>query len=127
MTPADRLHAAADLLEKLAGEATPGPWTPHYASDLHTDSAAWIGAPGQATPDGVFVATTASALEGLGDATYIATMHPEVGKLIASSLRDAACAIENNVNVRIPRGLPPIQVASACLLDLADLLLAGTS
>ena len=90
MTPAEVLAAAADKLDALVAEATEGPWTAHYGSDLHTDAAAWIGAPGRATTDGVFVATTANAVEGLGDAAYIAAMNPLIGKALADYLRGAA-------------------------------------
>lgn len=108
--PADRLLAAADLLDDLAGEATEGPWFNTRDGEVKNaknwDVVDRMGA-------------------GSKDARYIAMMGPEVGKLLASTLREAAHAIENNVNVRIPQGVPPVQVASACLLDLADLLLAG--
>lgn len=128
MTTAERLIAAADLLEGRAREATAGPWAPHYASDLHSDAAAWIGAPGQATKDGVFVATTANAVEGLGDAFYIATMHPEVGTALAAWLRFASSRLERmgaHWQAMADDRREQFNANAGHALNLADLLLAG--
>lgn len=114
-TPAVRLLAAADLLEKRAGDATPGPWI----LGLHRD--------GQAVGIDAHDGETDVVQDiqmGLGDAHYIATMHPEVGKLLAASLREAAHTIDGNARL-MAQGRPMINIASAFLLDLADLLLAG--
>lgn len=172
-SPAERLLAAADLLDKRANEASPGPWyyngysyvgsgpksAPYNDWDFgdHTlereglceECGQWrepIGClPTWTWPRGhgcklfdtdydmdsevVHVRShhgDTAVRQRAADAEWIATMHPEVGKLLAATMREAATTISNNVGLRIPRGLPPIRVASASLVDLADLLLAGT-
>ena len=101
MTPAERLLAAADLLDKRAEEATAGPWT---RTNTEATGAVWID-----TPE----TRHAFSLHGwTADATYIATMHPEVGKALAAWLR-----VETRYD-RAPSGLA---------VALADLLLAGAS
>lgn len=110
MTPAERLLAAADLLEKRAGEASTGPWIE-----------AGIGEFGWSVIGGDFPLTSSFAIEtddseqGKADATYIATMHPEVGKAVAKVLHEEAR--------RVSLGWGWTQEA----LALADLLLAGAS
>lgn len=95
MTPAERLLAAADLLDKRANEATGGPW--RYNPNKHTrlpgttyfEEAVFAGGAGKA-------ATTIAATgltddpPSMADARYIATMHPEVGKQQATLLRAMA-------------------------------------
>lgn len=84
MTPAERLLAAADLLDKRAGEATPGPWSapggPRY---VFLDGFSGHDVDG---PKSGFVARGTY----WSDAQYIATMHPEVGKAQAAWLRESA-------------------------------------
>jgi hypothetical protein len=121
MTPAERLLAAADLLDKRAGEATVGPWNvdgPWWWDDT---CSALVSA-------GLAREAVAIAPKGAtdGNARYIATMHPKVGKALALVLRNAVDVIESNLGWRIPKGLPPHPV-DGDLLDLADLILAGAS
>lgn len=105
MTPAERLLAAAELLDKRAREATEGPWaTEHNIEQYHdgTKYEQWgvhsvtakttIGSSTWAT-DVVTVTTDRSygfpdgGCDREDDARYIATMHPKVGKMVAASLR----------------------------------------
>jgi hypothetical protein len=59
-----------DLFEKLAKEATPGPWRMHECNGLHDG-------PAVDTLSGEYVCTTAEeAVEGLHDAAYIAALNP---------------------------------------------------
>lgn len=85
MTPAERLLAAADLLEKRAGEATPGPWAVGSHLDALTPPRTWH-------LEGIERWRGLANNVGLGEdeatATYIATMHPEVGKVLAAWLRE---------------------------------------
>jgi hypothetical protein len=125
MTPAERLLAAADLLEKRAGDATDGPWKARsydFDEDGH-DFADVIGKQEVEQYAGSYTIKTALVAGGapepadLGylhptNATYIATMHPEVGKALAAWLR-----LETRYG-RSPSGLA---------VTLADLLLAGAS
>lgn len=107
MTPAERLLAAADLLEKRAADATPGPWI----LGLHRDGQAV----GIDADDGE-TDVVQDIQMGLGDAHYIATMHPEVGKALANNLRDGVALLATD----------PVWCGTH-LLPLADLLLASAS
>jgi hypothetical protein len=120
VTPADRLLAAADLLDKRASEATEGPWRHTSRNYIGTGpikitEADW----GPEGHEGLRVSTqqdrNAFRTE---DAAYIATVHPEVGKLWASALRAEAETIT---------GWAPELAEShaALLLPIADALLAG--
>lgn len=104
--PAARLLAAADILDKRASEATEGPWAAE--GEMHEFSGL-VGYDVDASNGGYL---TRLATEE--DARYIATMHPEVGKAVASLLRyeSAMCG---------PRG----RGTSDSALSLADLILAG--
>lgn len=101
MTPAERLIAAADLLEQRAEGAIKGPWR-------SGDGAVWSEAD---VEDGVVLTDSGRALPG--DAAYIATMHPEVGKALAALLRWEADAVAFN--------------DGRCALAITDLILAGAS
>lgn len=121
MAPIDRLIAAADLLDKRASEATEGPWEVGTINDRITPPQTWH-------LEGVErwrgLRNNVNLGEDEATARYIATMHPEVGKLVAASMREAAYTIERNAQL-VAQGRPMISIASAFLLDLADLLLAG--
>lgn len=115
MTPAERLNAAADLLEKRADDATPGPWR-----DMP------MGSEGANIHAGGNTVTTARRVGRIGefaDASYIATMHPEVGKALASILRREARQLADRADALggLLLGLPEEELA------VADLLLAGES
>lgn len=111
MTPADRLLAAADLLDKRAGEATPELAIDDVDSGL--------------VPE---------------DIAYIATMHPEVGKLMVrrmalastpmDKLQAAWLRAEANRVLNGPvvfGGGRALFTVSPEAVALADLLLAGGS
>lgn len=107
-SPADRLLAAAELLDKRA--------------DAAERQVRGYG-PGEYYWGATYSAIQSDGMGGeIGD--YAATMHPEVGKALAVAFRDAGDTILRNVEERMPRGLPIVQV-TASLLDLADLVLAG--
>ena len=125
-TPADRLLAAADLLDKRAGEAAPD-W--ELDDDNHLGVVS-IRTPYMVGPD-LWLAAKARdgerySFTGPNDATtaYIATMHPEVGKAVAKVLRayaEGARELEK-ILTSIPVG-----PGRSAMLDLADLVLAGQS
>lgn len=128
MTPAERLLAAADLLDKRAGEATEGPWW--------TEESA---ATGQHVIQGGMVAEDlwlkVAGHVRAQDATYIATMHPEVGKALAVWLRELAAELaatpEDYCEMTPGVHFPNEDCSSwfcanvARALSVADLILAG--
>lgn len=71
---AETLRRAADLLDELAGKATPGPWVMLAGEYV--------------TPVGILVAPDDGGVR-TSDAAYIARMSPEVGKALAAWLRQA--------------------------------------
>lgn len=77
MSPAEELRAAADRLEALAKDATPGPW--RSAEQTHGE---WFGIQSEHFALG-------TAFEQ-ADATHIAAMHPGVGLALSAWLRQAA-------------------------------------
>lgn len=114
MTPAERLLAAADLLDKRAGEATAGPWRldgPWWWSE--GTCAAMVTA--QESRRAVVMATVDA---GDANAAYIATMHPGVGKHLVEWLREEAA------EAAIYKGVKPEHLFRFAL-GLADLLLAS--
>jgi len=119
MTPAERLIAAADLLDKRAGEATEGPW--------NVDGPWWWGDTCAAmVTAGLARDAVVIAPQGATDANtrYIATMHPEVGRAVAKVIRaygEGARELEQ-ILTSIPVG-----PGRSAMLDLADLVLAGAS
>lgn len=130
MTPAERLLAAADLLEKRAGEAGESPW--RFSGETYDADQFGSGWDVDA-PNGGYVTRLATK----EDATYIATMHPEVGKAVAKVLRDSVQYLAS-----VPGSLTQHTLCAdfvdiwrtsiRCphydgLLALADLLLAGAS
>lgn len=124
MTPAEVLAAAADRLDALVAEATGGPWSAHYVSALHTDAGAWVGAPGERTTDGVYVASTANAVEGLGDAAYIAAMNPLVGKALSKVLRREAETLAQSARTPVFDGRT-LMLPDEHLLEIARLIVGG--
>lgn len=88
MTPAERLLAAADLLDKRAGEATAGPWVEAGIGEYGWSVIS------QADPRSNFGVETEDSEQGKADAAYIATVHPEVGKQQAAMLRSFAYAVD---------------------------------
>jgi hypothetical protein len=126
MTPAERLTASADLLDKRASEATEGPWKYMGRNCIETgpieiDVADW----GPEGHEGLRVSTWQdNRAYRYADAVYIATMHPEVGKALAKVLRSYAEGVRelDKILTSIPVG-----PGRSAMLDLADLLLAGAS
>lgn len=119
MTPAERLLAAADLLDKRAGEATGNKWR----VSLSNRDEVWADRDPSGF-DSFLVATTGTRLnpdlseQHMQDSLYIATMNPEFGKALAKVLRILA------VDTVYEEG---DGVAQEDALALADLLLAGAS
>jgi hypothetical protein len=72
--------------------------------------------------DGLFIATAQKTPEGPSDAVYIAAMHPEVGKAIATWLRLMA-DLDSKFELSSINDNRMLYQA----LGLADLLLAGAS
>jgi hypothetical protein len=118
-TPAERLLAAADLLDKRAGEATEGPWRNH---DTYLNLGGYTATVLSGKSDDVHLVAHLPSYshdssqfqeQPHADARYMATMHPEVGKALAALMRwEADCVAFND---------------GRCALALADLLLAGES
>jgi hypothetical protein len=120
VTPAERLIAAADLLDKRAGQATPGKWK-LWGMQVRADI------DGTSKLDTSLPVARTSHEAGLRtfNATYIATMHPEVGKALADWLRSEAFAVRGGEG----RGFDGADLyrANPRALALADLLLAGAA
>ena len=77
---ADRLREAAKTLRQRAEAATPGPWIAEYSKK---SGHCVIDAESRNALDSVVRATH---FRDVGDATYIATMHPLVGLALADWL-----------------------------------------
>lgn len=84
MTPAETLTAAADLIERLAGNATPGPWSFTRSLGHSLPSGEYPGA-------SVFDVHGDYLCEDLDDATaeHVALWSPGVAILLAPVLRAA--------------------------------------
>lgn len=118
-TPAERLLAAADLLDRRASEATEGPWQvdgPWW----------WEDEPGGPRATGMVTAGRARTAVAIapkdtpeGNLRYVATMHPEVGRVSARLLRHAAQTWQDGADSDEPTGF-----LGFCL-NLADLVLAS--
>ena len=95
MSAADRFREAAALLRGLVEAATPGPWIAEYSKK---SGHCVIDAESQNALDSVVRATH---FRDVGDAAYIATMHPGVGLALASWLdlaaddHDAGCTVDD--------------------------------
>lgn len=123
MTPAERLLAAADLLDKRAGDAA-RPWK--LTDDNHL-ALQMIEMPYKVGPR---VGTAQRFnLAGPDDATtaYIATMHPEVGKALAAWLRRTAQTVDREVPRLQDAGVEMNWYGWGSAVALADLILAGES
>jgi hypothetical protein len=129
-TPAERLIAAAELLEGRASEATEGPWV------------TWPGPTASLVCTSVNHCTCGGGLDGYGhepgcgleeppgvsapreaDARYIATVHPGVAKALALWLLGEAHATQRGEGRGF--GGADLHLAHPHALALADLLLAG--
>lgn len=116
MTPAERLVAAADLLDKRASEATAGPWT----ATVKDGGRAWVNTGEH---------ERAFSLHGWqADTRYIATMHPEVGKALAEWLRFASRSLTGKTAAYqelLAKRRTVIDGPLGHALNVADRVLAG--
>ncbi|MFD8970505.1 hypothetical protein ACFV0C_36885 [Streptomyces sp. NPDC059568] len=89
---ADELRSAANILRALATTATPGIWTAKElpADDQHRHPAHWVTTEHDSGDNTVTSKIVADYPWGQADVTYIATMHPRVGMLLATWLDSAA-------------------------------------
>lgn len=78
MSAADELRAAADRLEALAKDATPGPWCTVHGGCV------WSGDRNSPHDDSAPIVTDSASPD---DHAYIAAMHPGVGLALAAWLR----------------------------------------
>lgn len=110
MTPAEVLAAAADRLDKLAGEAEQGPWAPRSFEILHGVVSAHE-----------HIASTETPIE----AQYIAAMNPLVGKALAEVFRSEAQAFRGGEQ----RGFDGADLyrVNPRLMALARLIIGGES
>lgn len=124
MTPAERLIAAADLLDQRASEATEGPWYTAVENDgVRSGRRTVVKMLGRRVVTVDQTRTHWDDEHGLAEANvrYIATMHPEVGKSVAAILREEA----NMVGLLERAGDMSAGWVNAWVLALADLVLAG--
>jgi hypothetical protein len=119
-SPAARLLAAAELLDKRA-DAASQPWK------VNSDN--FLAMPMIQMPYTIGIkagsATEFYELYGADDKTtlYIATMHPAVGKMLAGMLRLAGSSLAHFTAQGQP-GIIEDDPFAKMMLDLADLLLA---
>ena len=128
---ADELRRAAALLRERAEAATPGPWSAADEHGLLPEAwPAWCVSqmrPGYQTMSETegYVGDVAEVLcdrkDACPDATYIATMHPDIGRALAAVLAESAAVWDDIEDA--PR--PDSQLDQ--LARLARLILAGTS
>lgn len=152
MTPAERLLAAADLLDKRAGEATGGPWEVRFTG-LARPTVSVVGEILERSHGSAATTVFAGVDEDRADsgnldeseinwvsekdAAYIATMHPEVGKEQAAWLRESAADLIDTPgtwtqHTLCARFIGHPDEGNRCrhydpALRLADLILAGAS
>lgn len=117
MTPAERLLAAADLLDKRAVDGGETPW--RFSGETY-DAAEFGSGWDVDAPNGGYVTRLATK----EDARYIATVHPEVGKAVAAWLRAEANRVVNGPRAFGGRALFTTSSEAA---SVADLILAGAS
>lgn len=95
MTPAERLHAAADRIEELAKEATDGPWDAHPATTgLASDGPTLMRIDARDIPGRPIVADLGYDRQGGSDAAWIATMSPVIAGPLVKWLSSAATSAE---------------------------------
>lgn len=110
-TPADRLRAAADLVEQRAAAATPGPWVAERRPYSHENVAGHVAAPN-------LVSTTRAgvALSTVDDTAWITLAGPQIAPHLAAWLRERADYVD------------AVQVCNEPhALALADAILGGAS
>lgn len=124
MTPAERLRAAADLIEQRASEATPGPWQPEYAYNNHSRvQAIFVDcADGDSDAcddvDCIDGAHSIGGMESTADNLWVLIAHPSLGPPLATWLR--AEALHYDMRGRV--------LALSChaeALAVADVILGG--
>lgn len=89
VTGPDELRAAADEVERLAADTTPGPWTVHHMERMHPNVAAEIRAAG-----GVILSHHRA-----GDGAWVEAFGPQIGPLVAGLLRAVAEGPTTDVEV----------------------------
>lgn len=134
MTPAQRLLAAADLLDKRAREATAGPWMVERWEDFLGKQISWS-LPSIERWRGI--SNDVQLGEDEATTRYIATMHPEVGKEQAAWLRESATDLidtpgtwtQHTLCARFIGHPDPTNLCRHYdrALAIADLILAGES
>lgn len=118
-TPAETLAAAADRLDALIAEATPGPWTA-ISSNGRKDGVALLGAQAErGTGRPVAVLADINVPRRHADAHYLAAMNPDVGRKLAALLRGIARWYEINSMAAWPHGVDNLR-------DLARAVLGET-
>ena len=134
MTAAERLTAAADLLEQRANAATP-PADPHPGGWAYGfTSTGWVAVYGGPAEDGyrsgtVFEFKDEADCEecirpSVADADYIVTVHPGVGLALAAWLRAESESRAEFERFRAPRVLTDLSRAADAT---ADAILGGES
>jgi hypothetical protein len=94
VTAAERLRAAADLIEQTAAQATPGPWQPEYALVSRQVQAVFVDCPGEdclhdrfAHADGT---CAIGSFEADGDNRWAILTNPNLAAPLAAWLRERA-------------------------------------
>lgn len=101
-------RAAADKLDALMTDSTPGPWHANV-TEIYGDVSRpiqWVSSTWRRAP---------SETRGNGDAAYIATMNPDVGHRLAVLLRFNANIIETVSPDRLEMWAAEMAVAQAIL------------
>ncbi len=88
MTPSEELNAAADRLDALLAEVTPGPWEWRDPGLRHVKLELATG--GEWKPYAGTVLQLHGEMLSVADAAYIAAMNPDVGRALVALLRFAA-------------------------------------
>lgn len=107
MNPADELRTAAQTLRDLATAATPGPWRQHDTHlGQHGHTATVLSGERNTTELRAWLPTMShdywdETRNVWNDATYIAAMHPGVGKALADWLDWQASAVDE-ARIAIP-------------------------
>jgi hypothetical protein len=115
VTPAETLTAAADKLDALLTEVTPGPWIFHGNPDPESLRCYICGPEDDDT--GGHPVLLEGVEEAWVDAQYLAAMHPAVGRAVVTMLRSYA----------YDATVKPEWFVRDSLLDLARAILGGES
>jgi hypothetical protein len=123
-TTTQRLTAAADLLEKRAAAATPGPWQPQYAYLNHSRvQGVFIECGAQDGCDGVDCIDGTHGIGGFdkdGDNRWAILANPALAEPLARLLREHAAALD--AVTTLFGGASPV---AGVMADLAEVILAA--